>query len=68
VPGDPSSAAFPLIAALIVPGSEVTIEGVGLNPLRAGLFECLRDMGADIAFVNQREGGGSPICAPARGR
>jgi 3-phosphoshikimate 1-carboxyvinyltransferase len=61
VPGDPSSAAFPLIAALIVPGSEVTIAGVGLNPLRGGLFECLRDMGADIAFVNEREEGGEPV-------
>src|SRR5215472_9793900 len=48
VPGDPSSAAFPLIAALIVPGSDVTIEGVGINPLRTGLFESLREMGADI--------------------
>src|SRR5207247_10077053 len=45
VPGDPSSAAFPLVAALIVPGSDVTIQGVGINPLRAGLFECLREMG-----------------------
>ena len=61
VPGDPSSAAFPLIAGLIVPGSEVTIEGVGLNPLRGGLFECLRDMGADIAFLNKREEGGEPV-------
>ena len=61
VPGDPSSAAFPLIAALIVPGSEVTIEGVGLNPLRGGLFECLREMGADIAFLNEREEGGEPV-------
>src|SRR5207245_3235238 len=46
VPGDPSSAAFPLIAALIVPGSEVTIQGVGVHPLRAGLFERLREVGA----------------------
>lgn len=61
VPGDPSSAAFPLIAALIVPGSEVTIEGVGVNPLRGGLFECLREMGADIAFLNEREEGGEPV-------
>jgi len=61
VPGDPSSAAFPLIAALIVPGSEVTIEGVGVNPLRSGLFECLREMGADIAFLNEREEGGEPV-------
>jgi 3-phosphoshikimate 1-carboxyvinyltransferase len=61
VPGDISSAAFPLVAALIVPGSEVTIEGVGVNPLRAGLLECLREMGADIALVNQREEGGEPV-------
>ena len=61
VPGDPSSAAFPLVAALLVPGSEVTIEGVGLNPSRTGLFECLREMGADIALVNEREEGGEPV-------
>ena len=61
MPGDPSSAAFPLIAALIVPGSEVTIEGVGVNPLRTGLFECLREMGADIALLNERDEGGEPV-------
>lgn len=61
VPGDPSSAAFPLIAALIVPGSEVTIEGVGINPLRSGLLECLSEMGADIAVLNRREEGGEPV-------
>ena len=61
VPGDPSSAAFPLIAALIVPGSEVTIEGVGVNPLRSGLFECLSEMGAEIAFLNERDDGGEPV-------
>jgi 3-phosphoshikimate 1-carboxyvinyltransferase len=61
VPGDPSSAAFPLIAALIVPGSDVTIERVGVNPLRSGLFECLREMGADIALLNEREEGGEPV-------
>src|SRR5438132_10130108 len=61
VPGDPSSAAFPLIAALIVPGSEITIEGVGINPLRTGLFECLSEMGADIALLNQRDEGGEPV-------
>jgi 3-phosphoshikimate 1-carboxyvinyltransferase len=61
VPGDVSSAAFPLVAALIVPGSEVTIEGVGINPLRAGLLECLREMGADIALANEREEGGEPV-------
>src|SRR5690348_4881755 len=46
VPGDPSSAAFPLVAALVVPGSEVTVERVGVNPLRTGLLECLGEMGA----------------------
>ena len=61
VPGDISSAAFPLVAALLVPGSEITIAGVGLNPLRAGLIECLHEMGADIILVNQREEGGEPV-------
>ncbi len=61
VPGDPSSAAFPLVAGLIVPGSEVTIVGVGVNPLRTGLLECLREMGADIALLNPREEGGEPV-------
>jgi 3-phosphoshikimate 1-carboxyvinyltransferase len=61
VPGDPSSAAFPLVAALIVPGSDVTIENVGLNPSRAGLLQCLAGMGADIAFENRREAGGEPV-------
>src|ERR1700737_889379 len=61
VPGGPSSAAFPLIAALIVPGSEVTIQGVGVNPLRAGLFECLREMGADIVLLDERDEAGEPV-------
>jgi 3-phosphoshikimate 1-carboxyvinyltransferase len=61
VPGDPSSAAFPLIAALILPGSDVTVEGVGINPLRSGLLECLEEMGADIALLNRREEGGEPV-------
>lgn len=61
VPGDPSSAAFPVVAALITPGSEVTIEGVLLNPLRTGLFETLREMGADLAIANLREAGGEPV-------
>jgi 3-phosphoshikimate 1-carboxyvinyltransferase len=58
VPRDPSSAAFPLVAALIVPGSEVSIPGVLLNPRRSGLIETLREMGADIAIANRRESGG----------
>jgi 3-phosphoshikimate 1-carboxyvinyltransferase len=61
VPGDPSSAAFPLVAALLVPGSSVLIEGVGLNPTRDGLVRVLREMGADIALVNPREVGGEPV-------
>ncbi len=61
VPGDPSSAAFPVVAALIVPGSDVTIANVGLNPSRAGLFACLAEMGADITLENRREAGGEPV-------
>jgi 3-phosphoshikimate 1-carboxyvinyltransferase len=61
VPGDPSSAAFPLVAALVVPGSEVTVEGVLLNPLRTGLFETLKEMGADLTFTNLRDEGGEPV-------
>jgi 3-phosphoshikimate 1-carboxyvinyltransferase len=61
VPGDPSSAAFPLVAALITPGSAVTVEGVLLNPLRAGLFVTLREMGADLAVENEREEGGERV-------
>jgi len=61
VPGDPSSAAFPLVAALITPGSEVTVEGVLLNPLRIGLIETLLEMGADISVANRREAGGEQV-------
>jgi 3-phosphoshikimate 1-carboxyvinyltransferase len=61
IPGDPSSAAFPAVAALLLPQSEITIEGVGINPLRAGLFETLDDMGADITFANRRVAGGEPV-------
>ena len=61
VPGDPSSAAFPLVAALLVPGSRVTVQGVGLNPLRTGLFTTLREMGADLQVTNEREEGGEPV-------
>jgi 3-phosphoshikimate 1-carboxyvinyltransferase len=61
VPGDPSSAAFPLVAGLIVPGSEVRIRGVGVNPLRTGLLESLAEMGADIAVLEKREEGGEPV-------
>jgi len=61
VPRDPSSAAFPVCAALIVPGSDVLVPGIGLNPTRAGLFETLRDMGADLSYENAREEGGEPV-------
>jgi 3-phosphoshikimate 1-carboxyvinyltransferase len=61
VPGDPSSAAFPLVAALLVPGSSVTIPAVGLNPLRTGLLLCLEEMGANIAIRNRRVEGGEPV-------
>ena len=58
VPGDPSSAAFLLVAALITPGSQVTVTDVGMNPLRTGLFDCLREMGADLSIENMRDQGG----------
>ncbi len=61
VPGDPSSAAFPLVAALLVPGSRVTIPGVGLNPLRTGLLLCLEEMGANVVVRNRRVEGGEPV-------
>ncbi len=61
VPGDPSSAAFPLVAALITPGSEVTVEGMLLNELRIGLLETLGDMGADLSVTNVREEGGEAV-------
>ncbi|WP_428483870.1 3-phosphoshikimate 1-carboxyvinyltransferase [Rhodopila sp.] len=61
VPGDPSSAAFPLVAALLVPGSTLKIQGVGLNPLRTGLFTTLAEMGAAVVTLNQRVAGGEPV-------
>jgi 3-phosphoshikimate 1-carboxyvinyltransferase len=61
VPSDPSSAAFPLAAALLVPDSAVTVRGVLMNPTRAGLYETLREMGADLTVENQREESGEPI-------
>jgi 3-phosphoshikimate 1-carboxyvinyltransferase len=61
VPGDPSSAAFPLVAALITPGSAVTVEGLLLNPLRIGLFDTLREMGADLTLENVREEAGETV-------
>lgn len=61
VPGDPSSAAFPLVAAAIVPDSQVTVRNVGLNPRRTGLFETLREMGADITIANARSEASEPV-------
>lgn len=61
VPGDPSSAAFAVVAGLIVPGSDVTVENVLLNPLRTGLFQTLIEMGADLSIENERLSGGERI-------
>jgi 3-phosphoshikimate 1-carboxyvinyltransferase len=61
VPRDPSSAAFPVCAAIIVPGSDVLVPNIGLNPTRAGLFTTLREMGADLTYENLREEGGEPV-------
>ncbi|NWG45570.1 MAG: 3-phosphoshikimate 1-carboxyvinyltransferase [Alphaproteobacteria bacterium] len=61
VPGDPSSAAFPLVAALLVPGSELRLRHVLVNPGRIGLLTTLTEMGADITLVNPREEGGEPV-------
>ncbi|MDB5439581.1 MAG: 3-phosphoshikimate 1-carboxyvinyltransferase [Caulobacteraceae bacterium] len=61
VPGDPSSAAFPIVAALITPGSKVTVEGVMLNTLRTGLFDTLIEMGADLTIENRRVAGGEEV-------
>jgi 3-phosphoshikimate 1-carboxyvinyltransferase len=61
VPGDPSSAAFLVVAALITPGSAMTVENVGMNALRTGLFVTLLEMGADLRYVNERVEGGEPV-------
>jgi 3-phosphoshikimate 1-carboxyvinyltransferase len=61
VPGDPSSAAFPLVAALLVRGSDVTLPGVGMNPHRTGLITTLQAMGADITIANERKDAGEPV-------
>ncbi len=61
VPGDPSSAAFPVVAALLVPGSDIVVENVGINPTRAGLFTILQQMGGDISFKKKRTVGGEPV-------
>jgi 3-phosphoshikimate 1-carboxyvinyltransferase len=61
VPRDPSSAAFPVCAALLVPGSDIRVPGVSQNPTRNGLYLTLAEMGADIDFENPREEGGEPV-------
>ena len=73
VPGDLSAAAFFIVGATIVPGSDVTITGVGINPTRTGLLEVLNRMGADIQLLNRRDEAGEPVAdirvksAPLRG-
>jgi len=61
VPADPSSAAFPAVAALLVPRSEIRLAGIGMNPLRTGLFRTLAEMGADIGYENPRTEGGERV-------
>ena len=61
VPGDISSAAFWLVAASIIPGSQITIENVGLNPTRTGILDVMEMMEANIKIINQREVTGEPV-------
>lgn len=61
VPGDPSSAAFPVVAALLVPGSDIIVRNVGMNQTRSGIYTVLEAMGADITHLNPREVGGEPV-------
>jgi 3-phosphoshikimate 1-carboxyvinyltransferase len=61
VPGDPSSAAFLLAAAAIVPGSDVTVEGILINHTRTGFYTTLIEMGADVTFENERDANGEPV-------
>ena len=61
VPGDPSSAGFPTVAAAAAAGSQVRLRGVGLNPLRTGLYATLREMGADLVVEDERVAGGEPV-------
>jgi 3-phosphoshikimate 1-carboxyvinyltransferase len=61
VPADPSSAAFPMVAAALLPGSDIRLDQIGLNPHRIGLIETLREMGADIACDRQRQDAGEPV-------
>jgi 3-phosphoshikimate 1-carboxyvinyltransferase len=61
VPRDPSSAAFPVCAAIITEGSDVLVPNIGLNPTRSGLFTTLQEMGADLTYENLRTEGGEPV-------
>ncbi len=61
IPGDFSSAAFFLAAGLIVPGSEIVVRDVGVNPTRTGLLDALRAMGGEIELINERDAGGEPV-------
>ena len=61
VPRDPSSAAFPICAALITEGSDVLVPNIALNPTRAGLFKTLEEMGANIKYINRKNEGGEPV-------
>lgn len=61
VPADPSSAAFPVVAALLTPGSEIRLRAIGMNPHRNGLYLTLRDMGAEITWENERLAAGEPV-------
>ena len=61
VPRDPSSAAFPVCAALITEGSDIIVPNIGLNPTRSGLFDTLKEMNANITFENESSQGGEPV-------
>ena len=61
VPGDISSAAFWLVAGALVPGADLTVENVGLNPTRTGVLEVLQQMGAQIEVLNERDVAGEPV-------
>lgn len=67
VPADFSSAAFPLVAAVLAPDSDLTLEGIGINPTRTGLLDVLHRMGAQVALGNEREQGGEPVADLAIG-
>jgi 3-phosphoshikimate 1-carboxyvinyltransferase len=61
VPADPSSAAFPMVAALLLPGSDIRLTGVGLNPHRIGLIRCLQEMGGSVEIESPRQEAGEPV-------